>query len=77
MRITATIDQLHDSNVGIGKLLSHINDLARTISGGMRQIMGNAQGSSGRAPWHSPGPAPPISETPAAAGAARLARLGD
>lgn len=41
-RITATIEQLHDSNMVIGKLLSNINDLARTITGGMRQIRGNA-----------------------------------
>ncbi|OZA06108.1 MAG: hypothetical protein B7Y02_15045 [Rhodobacterales bacterium 17-64-5] len=38
LRINDTINQLHNGNVVIGKRLSNMNDLARTLTSGMRQI---------------------------------------
>lgn len=41
MRINATINQLHEGNVVISRLLATITDLAGTITSGMRSIQGH------------------------------------
>ncbi len=41
MRINATINQLHEGNVVISRLLCVINELSGTINSGMRSIQGN------------------------------------
>ena len=41
LRINATINQLHDGNIVISRLLAAINDLSGTLTTGMRNIQGN------------------------------------